>query len=255
MVGRLLWIVLAACLALPATAAASVLYVGDSLGVGTSPYLRQQLDTALAVDAKTGRPSSVGVDVLRTAIGTEHDVVIFDLGTNDDPADPGALAADLDAARQISGERCLVVATLNRPPLNGVPVDGLNEAVTSFASRTPNVALVDWHGAVAEDPGMLVDGVHADAAGYELRARLFAEAIGSCSSVGGFGPGSSGSQIPSGSSAPLEPESGDLPPAASAGRQQGGEDEAAAGPSRRERRVRELAEAVGRAVGTGSEFG
>jgi hypothetical protein len=104
-----------------------VLYVGDSLGVGTSPYLRQQLDgTALSVDAEIGRPSGVGVDVLRSEIAPEHDAVIFDLGTNDDPATPDALAADLAAARDIAGDRCLVVATLNRPPLNGAPVDALN---------------------------------------------------------------------------------------------------------------------------------
>ena len=99
MAGRILGIALAACLALPAGAAASVLYVGDSLGVGTSPYLRQQLDgTALSVDAEIGRPSGVGVDVLRSEIAPEHDAVIFDLGTNDDPANPDALAADLAAA-------------------------------------------------------------------------------------------------------------------------------------------------------------
>jgi hypothetical protein len=256
MVGRLLWLAVAACLALPAGAGASVLYVGDSLGVGTSPYLRERLDgTALSVDAEIGRPSGVGADVLRAEIAPEHEAVIFDLGTNDDPADPGALAADLAEAREIAGDRCLIVATLNRPPLNGVPVDGLNRAVTSFASRAPNVELVDWHAAVADDPGMLIDGVHADAEGYALRASLFADALGSCSSPGGFGSAGTGSSssTPSG---PLEHESGDLPPPASAGRQAGDRDGSASpGPSQRERRLRDVAEAVGRAVGTGSEFG
>ncbi len=253
MAGRVLWIALAACLALPAGAGASVLYVGDSLGVGTSPYLREQLDgVAVSVDAKIGRPSSVGVEVLGATIAPGHEVVIFDLGTNDDPADPDGLAADLEAAREIAGDRCLVVATLNRPPLNGVPIDGLNRAVTSFASRAPNVELVDWHAAVADDPGMLIDGVHADADGYALRASLFADAIGSCSALGGFGSDAAAS----GSPGPLEHESGDLP-AASAGHQDDRNDAAGEpqGPSRRERRVRDVAEAVGLAVGTGSEFG
>ena len=255
MAGRILGIALAACLALPVGAAASVLYVGDSLGVGTSPYLRQQLDgTALSVDSEIGRPSGVGVDVLRSEIAPEHDAVIFDLGTNDDPANPDALAADLAAARGIAGDRCLVVATLNRPPLNGVPVDALNRAVTSFASRAPNVAMVDWHAAAADDPGMLIDGVHADADGYALRARLFADALGSCSSVGGFGSESAASSAPTPSGS-LEHETGDLPPAASAGRQRSGSDDVSQRPTRRERRVHGLAQAVGRAVGTGSEFG
>ena len=38
----------------------------------------------------------------------DDDVVVFDLGTNDDPANPDALAADLAAARQIAGSRCMV---------------------------------------------------------------------------------------------------------------------------------------------------
>jgi hypothetical protein len=102
------------------SATAQLLYVGDSLGVGTAPVLRQALgDLALDVDARTGRPSGVGVEVLASAIGPEHQVVVLDLGTNDDPAAPELLAADLAAAREIAADRCLVVATLNRPPLNG----------------------------------------------------------------------------------------------------------------------------------------
>ena len=106
-----------------------------------------------------------------------------------------------------------MVATLNRPPLNGVPVDGLNRAVTSFAGRDPNVSLVDWQAAAAADPDLLIDGIHTDAEGYAMRAGLFADAIASCSEFGG----GSGSTPP----AELEHESGELPPPASAGRNTG----------------------------------
>jgi hypothetical protein len=252
MAGRLLRVSLAvlACGGLTAAGAgASVLYVGDSLGVGTSPYLRQQLGgTTLEVDAKIGRPSGVGVDVLAASITPEHDVVVFDLGTNDDPAAPGVLASDLAQARAIAGDRCLVVATLNRPPLNGVPVDGLNRVVTAFAARDPNVSLVDWHAAVAADPGMLIDGVHADAGGYQLRAGLFADAISSCSAFGG-----------STGTTPLEHETGDLPPAASAGRNTGAAAESprpqGAGRHGPDPEVAALATALARAVATGTDFG
>jgi hypothetical protein len=189
-VARILGLALAIVLLAAGPATAAVLYVGDSLGVGTAPYLRDDLGgTALAVDAEIGRPSGVGVDVLRSSIGPEHDVVVFDLGTNDDPAAPEALAADLTEARAIAGDRCLVVATLNRPPLNGVSVDGLNRAVTRFAARDAGVELVDWHGAAAADPGLLFDGVHASPDGYALRASLFADAIGACLAFGGAGSG------------------------------------------------------------------
>ena len=179
------------CLALtlallaPASAGASVLYVGDSLGVGTAPPLREQLTgVAIDVDAKTSRPSGVGVGVLSASIAPEHEVVVFDLGTNDDPAAPEVLASDLAQAREIAGDRCLVVATLNRPPLNGVSADGLNRAVTRFAAQSPEVELVDWRGAAAASPELLTDGVHATPEGYALRAQLFADAIGACLAFG-----------------------------------------------------------------------
>jgi lysophospholipase L1-like esterase len=181
-------------LVIPGTAAASVLYVGDSLGVGTSPYLEQELGgIALDVDAETGRPSPVGVDVLRDKISAGDDVVIFDLGTNDDPAAPQVLAADLAAARQIAGDRCMVVATVNRPPLNGVTDAGLNRAITGFARQDLATRLVDWHAQARQDPGLLSDGVHPGPDGYALRAQLFAEAVAAClDTAGGAGGGPGG---------------------------------------------------------------
>src|SRR4051812_22300175 len=115
MVGRLpraplVCLALAACCVLPASAGATVLYVGDSLGVGTGPYLRSELGgESLDVDAKIGRPSSTGVGVLASLISPQDDVVIFDLGTNDDLAAPQSLAGDLAQARRLAGDRCLVV--------------------------------------------------------------------------------------------------------------------------------------------------
>jgi lysophospholipase L1-like esterase len=169
-----------------------VLVVGDSLAVGTEPPLRQTLGgTDLTVDAQKSRSSGAGLTVLSAAIGPQQGVVVFDLGTNDDPSQPGVLAADLRQARAIAGDRCMVVATLNRPPVAGTSVDGLNRAVRSFAARDPNAELVDWHGAAAADPSLLgADGVHATPSGYAYRAQLFAEAIDACR-LGGleFGDG------------------------------------------------------------------
>jgi lysophospholipase L1-like esterase len=184
MAGRLLGIALTLALALPATAGASVAYVGDSLGVGTVPYLRSEL-TGVTIDddSEIGRPSSAGLPILKEKMAANPDVVVFDLGTNDDTANPDALASDLASARQIAGSRCMVIATLNRPPYNGVPVTGLNDAVTSFAAADGNVALVDWHARVEQDPSLLIsDGVHPTPQGYALRAKLFAAAIKSCGS-------------------------------------------------------------------------
>jgi lysophospholipase L1-like esterase len=247
---RLLLAVLVCSAPAASSAGASVLYVGDSLGVGTGPQLESRLGgTALELDAKIGRPSGAGVEILGSLIAPDHDVVVFDLGTNDDPAATDALAANLAAARRLAGGRCLVVATLNRPPLNGVSINGLNRVVARFAARDPNVSLVDWHAAAAARPGLLIDGVHANSEGYALRAGLFADAIAACSAFGGDPGGSS----------QLEPEPGSLPPPASAGRNTGeraGEPArdrpASAGPGAR---VEALARALAPAVATGTDFG
>jgi hypothetical protein len=186
-IGRLAMLVAAAAIIwvsqpLPASAAGGVLVVGDSLEVGTSPYLRGLLrGIPLTVDAQTSRPSSTGVAILRSRLQSGDQVVVFDLGTNDDPAQPQALAADLAAVRSIVGGRCVVVATLNRPPYNGVSIDGLNGAVRDFAVGSPPTQLVDWRAAVLANPGLLgSDGVHASSAGYAMRAQLVAQGILNC---------------------------------------------------------------------------
>jgi hypothetical protein len=160
--------------------------VGDSLEVGTGPYLRGELaGRSVTIDAETGRPSADGLGVLRARLERSHAIVVFDLGTNDDPARPGALGGNLTAARQAAGGRCLVVATVERPPLNGVTDAGLNRVVRSFARGSPNVRLVDWHRAVSREPSLLsADRVHATPAGYALRARLVAAAVDDCAPVG-----------------------------------------------------------------------
>jgi lysophospholipase L1-like esterase len=155
--------------------------IGDSLGVGTEPYLETALaGVDVSTDARTSRTSSQGLAVLAEEIAPADEVVVFALGTNDDPAAPQVLADNLARAASIADGRCLVVATVARPPLNGVTDTGLNAAIRAFASAAPDVRLVEWENAVAAEPGMLSDGVHATPDGYALRASLFADAIASC---------------------------------------------------------------------------
>jgi hypothetical protein len=172
-------------LAAPAAAAPQqVLYVGDSLGVGTTPGFARELgaDARVHGDSRIGRPSPEGLRVLGQTLTAADDIVVFDLGSNDDLAQPALLARDLAGARHVTGDRCLIVATLNRPPFNGVSVDGLNQAILAFASASPNVQLVDWNALAESEPGVLgPDGVHPTPQGYALRAQLFAEAVAACS--------------------------------------------------------------------------
>lgn len=171
-------------------AAADVLVVGDSLEVGTGPHLKRELaDREVEVDARTGRPSDEGLRVLRSRLRPDHRVVVFDLGTNDDPSRPGTLRASLGGALSLAGGRCLVISTLRRPPLNGVPVDGLNAVIDEVAA-SPAVQVVDWRGATAQDPGLMApDGVHARPAAYARRAKLVAEAVRACDAEPAAAPG------------------------------------------------------------------
>lgn len=165
-----------------AAAAEDVLVVGDSLEVGTGPHLKRELaGREVEVDARTGRPSDEGLRVLRSLLRPGHRVVVFDLGTNDDPSRPAALRASLSGALSLAGDRCLVISTLRRPPLNGVPVDAMNAEIEQAAGSAPTVQVVDWLGATADDPGLVApDGVHSTPAGYPQRARLVADAIRAC---------------------------------------------------------------------------
>jgi lysophospholipase L1-like esterase len=197
--------VAAATFAAPAAAfqggGESVLVVGDSLEVGSGPYLRAALPgVSLDVDAERGRTTGQGLRALAARLGPEHGVVAFPLGTNDSPSDPAGLAANLAAAAELAGDRCMVVATIARPRLRGVSAAGLNRVVESFAGQT-GAQVMDWRSA-ASTPGMLGrDGVHATGQGYALRASLLAEAVQGC--LLGVGP--------SGIPAPRDPQA--RPPA------------------------------------------
>jgi hypothetical protein len=187
-------VLVAAALLAPATAMASVLVVGDSLGLGTDGSLRSALPgTTITADDRNGRPSPEGVSVLRDRLRPDHDTVVFDLGTNDGPGGVDVTARSLAAARDLAGGRCLVVATLNHPPVGGTSIDGQNTMIRRFVLDTPNAVLVDWHDAASSTPGALgSDGVHATSAGYALRGLLFADAITGCLADGGGGAGGRG---------------------------------------------------------------
>ena len=104
----------------PTAAAAqsgNVYVVGDSLEVGTSPYLPRYLSGfSVRVDADESRSSSAAVEILRQRLSPSDTIVVFDLGTNDDPSQTGLLQSELAEVGDLVGDRCLVVATIHRPP-------------------------------------------------------------------------------------------------------------------------------------------
>ena len=159
-------VVLVALMALapaPARASEAVLYVGDSLGVGTVPNLERSM--AVESDTRVGRASGEGLAVLRTRLRRGHEIVVFDMGTND--VSPDLVGRHLRRARALSGERLMIVFTLNKP--NARP---FNRVIRSFARSSDNVGLIDWHAAAVREHLLGADGIHASPWGYRRRAAL-----------------------------------------------------------------------------------
>jgi hypothetical protein len=157
----------------PARARASdpVLYVGDSLGVGTVQQLHSTpAGNPLDSDTRIGRGSTEGLAVLRSKLRRRHKAVVFDLGTNDASAE--LLRHNLQRARTLSGERPLIVFTLNKPG-----AQSFNSAIKAFARENDNVFVIDWQSTASSRHLLAGDGIHASPSGYRRRAALVASLI------------------------------------------------------------------------------
>jgi lysophospholipase L1-like esterase len=158
----------------------TVLDLGDSLSVGTDPYLRMQLrgyrierlyDVGLhAYDAET---------IVERSRVSLPSVLVISAGTNDDPRGVSRFARAISSIlRAAGGGRCVVWPTIRRPPAVGSSYDAFNRALARAASRHPNLVLVDWVGILRKHPAWLSrDGVHVTVEGYRARATAIAAAV------------------------------------------------------------------------------
>jgi len=173
-------------LAVPARAGAAahpgVLVVGDSLEELTSPYLARYLPgVRLTVNAVGGSNSFQIYDLFRESYEPSQRVVVFDAGTNDNPAYPQILEENLAKVAATVGDRCLVVPTIHGFTVDGIDNSGKNRVVRAFAASRPGTQVPDWAGAVAAHPEILQsDGLHPIPQGAELRARLIAQGVEGC---------------------------------------------------------------------------
>jgi len=165
-----------------AAAAPGVLVVGDSLEELTSPYLPHHLPgVRLTVNAVGGSNSFQIYDLFRESYEPSQRVIVFDAGTNDNPAYPQILEENLAKVAATVGNRCLVVPTIHGFTADGIDNTGKNSVVRAFAAARPGTQVPDWAGAVAADPGILQsDGLHPIPQGAELRAQLIARGVEGC---------------------------------------------------------------------------
>lgn len=160
----------------------AVFSVGDSLGVGTKPYLPRALpDWKVSQSVSISRFVDQGVAILRNRRSLPG-AVVFALGTNNDAHDVSGFRSAVEAAVGIVGKtRCLVVPNIVRPPVGGASYSGFNSALRDLARRHENLRVVDWAGLVAANRGWLAsDGVHVNATGYMARAKAIAKQVERC---------------------------------------------------------------------------
>jgi hypothetical protein len=177
---------LALALSAPSTASASgnggVLVVGDSLEVLTSPYLKRYLPgVQLTVNAVGGYNSYQIFDLFQESYDPSQSVIVFDAGTNDNPAYPQILAGNLSKVAAAIGDRCMVVPTIHGLTVDGIDNTGKNRVVEAFAASRPGTQVPDWAGAEAAHPELMQpDDLHPIPQGAELRAQLIAQGVEGC---------------------------------------------------------------------------
>jgi hypothetical protein len=155
--------------------------VGDSLAVGTRPYLGRFLHGwRIATSASISKHAPQGIRELRRR-GLAP-VAVVSLGTNDDPRAIGSFDHSVRTAISIAGKRhCLVWPNIVRPPVGGTSYAGYNRVLARADTRHENLIVVDWTRMVSHHPSWLGDdGVHVNAAGYAARARAIAAAARRC---------------------------------------------------------------------------
>jgi lysophospholipase L1-like esterase len=188
---RIAVVLLVACLGLAtgsvacggATAPRTLVHVGDSLAVGTDPYLPELLPGwTLTASASVGRRSDEGLVALQQLAAPLPRVLILSLGTNDNPADVEAFTATVREVTKLAGpRRCVVWTTISRPAVRGVSYAAFNRVLRGEAQRSSAFKIVDWAAMVARNPSYLrADRVHGVSAGYRARAQETARVAKRC---------------------------------------------------------------------------
>jgi lysophospholipase L1-like esterase len=157
---------------------ADVLVVGDSLAVGTLPYLGPMLGGRnIVAAAKNGITTPQGMKLVRRELRiVTPATVVISLGTNDG-SDAKKFADRLRRTMALLPEdACVIWATIIRPARKG-DYKGLNRVLHAAKRRDPRIVVVDWEHAVTGGAVYLPDGLHADAAGYRYRSAMIADAI------------------------------------------------------------------------------
>jgi hypothetical protein len=161
----------------------AVFHVGDSLGVGTEPYLPRALnDWKVDQSVKVARHGFEAISILRNRGGLPG-AIVMSIGGNDDPNNVGGFRDTVAKTVQIAGpNRCVVWPNhYSTKPVNGGTFGGYNEVLDDFEDANRNFHIVNWAGIARAHPAwMAPDGIHVNATGYQARARAIAAKVRDC---------------------------------------------------------------------------
>lgn len=145
------------------------LFLGDSLAVGTAPYVHVR---HMKVDARVGRPLAEGLGRLK--LYGHQDRLLVSLGSNDYPLPASEIRRAISYT--LHRARCVVWGTLHVRQQNYTRA---NHIIRTWSS--PRVQVADWALTVRRHPDLLgPDQVHPTAHGYHVRSRLYVSALHRC---------------------------------------------------------------------------
>jgi len=155
---------------------------GNVLIVGDSHVLLCGADRAFPgcdVSARFGRESTEGLQVVEMALRPDHEVVVFDLASNDVLA-PEVLEANLGSLLELTGSRQVVLVNTWRADFRNLHLK-VNRILSEFADGHPElVVLVDWAEFIDAHPsphGEDPDYVHFSTEVYVERIVVVSDAI------------------------------------------------------------------------------
>jgi hypothetical protein len=144
--------------------------IGDSILDGGQFDITASLpEWTIGFDALNGRGSVSGIPIAETQADAGDDVVVVELGTNDQSVD-----AFRDHARQIMDslkDVPLVLWQTIKGPEDVVSQTEINTAIGQMVSARPNAAIADWATAVGDEE-LTLDGIHPTSDHEDAMARI-----------------------------------------------------------------------------------
>ena len=157
-----------------------MLDVGDSLSVGTAPFLSSRLHGYRIVRIHdVGLHAEDVAEIVRERAAALPEVLVVSAGTNDDPRLVSRFSRSVEVViAAAGGQRCVVWPNIVRPRAVGASYAGYNRVLRRAGARHDRLVVVDWASLVRKHSRWLAtDGVHASGAGYRARAAAIAAAV------------------------------------------------------------------------------